>query len=41
MIQGAAPVTDAHNVLKVIFSNADRRHRRNLADGLPVQFLVN
>lgn len=41
MIQGAAPITDAHNVFKVIFSDADRRLRRNLADGLPVQFLVN
>ena len=41
MIQGAAPITDAHNVFKVIFSNADRRLRRNLADGLPIQFLVN
>ncbi|MDC0655257.1 fused MFS/spermidine synthase, partial [bacterium] len=41
MIQGAVPITDAHNVFKVIFSDADRRLRRNLADGLPVQFLVN
>jgi len=41
MIQGAQPISDAHNVFKVLFSTADRRLRRNLADGLPVQFLVN
>jgi hypothetical protein len=41
MIQGAKPISDAHNVFKVLFSTADRRLRRNLADGLPVQFLVN
>jgi spermidine synthase len=40
-IQDAVPISDAHNVFKVIFSTADRRLRRNLADGLPVQFLVN
>ncbi len=41
MIQGAEPISDAHNVFKVLFSDADRRLRRNLAEGLPVQFLVN
>lgn len=40
-IQGVPPITDDHNVFKVLFSSADRRLRRNLADGLPLQFLVN
>jgi len=40
-VAGIAPITDDHNVFKVLFSDADRRLRRNLADGLPVQFLVN
>ncbi len=40
-IRDVAPITDDHNVFKVLFSTADRRLRRNLADGLPIQFLVN
>ena len=40
-IAGVPPITDDHNVFKVLFSDADRRLRRNLAEGLPVQFLVN
>ena len=40
-IQGVPPITDDHNVFKVLFSSADRRLRRNLAEGLPLQFLVN